>query len=409
MIDTIYSVGIDVSKGSSMVAILRPDGKTVQRPYQIKHDKESLEQLSSRLISLDGETRVILEYTGRYHEPVVRKLQESGIFVCAVNPSFIKQYGNNTLRKAKTDKKDARKIARYGLENWNELLEYGGMDKIRQQLKMLNRQFHLYSKTMVSLKNNLIALLDISFPGINDFFDSPARKDGHQKWVDFAGEYWHAECVSSLRERVFLERYRKWCKKNGYFYQPDKAREIHKASLQMVPVLPRDEDTRVLIQTAVSQLTTISTAVETYRMDMLRLAERLPEFPVVMSLYGVGPSLGPQIMAEIGDVRRFNKKSQLTAFAGVDPGVNQSGSHEAKSMPVSKHGSPYLREALFNVMDCMIKTKPLNEPVYQFMDRKRSEGKEYYVYMTAGCNKFLKIYYGRVREYLESLDQPETE
>ncbi len=49
---------------------------------------------------------------------------------------------------------------------------------------------------------------------------------------------------------------------------------------------------------------------------------------------------------------------------------------------------------------------PANDPVYAFMDRKRSEGKPYYVYMTAGANKFLRIYYGRVREYLASL--PET-
>ena len=182
---------------------------------------------------------------------------------------------------------------------------------------------------------------------------------------------------------------------------------IHEVSRQIVPTLTRDEDTKALIQIAVSQLTTISTCVERIRADMLRLAQRLPEFPVVMGFYGVGNSLGPQIMADIGDVRRFNKRSQLTAYAGVDPGVNQSGSHEAQSMPTSKHGPPYLRKALFQVMDCLIKTKPANDPVYQFLDKKRSEGKDYYVYMTAGCNKFLRIYYGRVREYLGSLDLPE--
>ena len=61
---------------------------------------------------------------------------------------------------------------------------------------------------------------------------------------------------------------------------------------------------------------------------------------------------------------------------------------------------------LFLVMDCLIQTKPQNDPVYQFMDKKRAEGKPYLVYMTAGANKFLRIYYGRVKERLVSLEQP---
>lgn len=53
--------------------------------------------------------------------------------------------------------------------------------------------------------------------------------------------------------------------------------------------------------------------------------------------------------------------------------------------------------------DVLIKTRPQDDPVYQFLDKKRAQGKPYYVYMTAGANKFLRIYYGRVKEYLASL------
>lgn len=56
-------------------------------------------------------------------------------------------------------------------------------------------------------------------------------------------------------------------------------------------------------------------------------------------------------------------------------------------------------------MDCLIKTKPQNDPVYAFIDKKRAQGKPYYVYMTAGANKFLRIYYGRVKEYLTALPE----
>ncbi len=94
----------------------------------------------------------------------------------------------------------------------------------------------------------------------------------------------------------------------------------------------------------------------------------------------------------------------ITAFAGVDPGADQSGGHESKSVRTSKSGPPELRKALFLVMDCLIQTKPQDDPVYLFMDKKRAEGRPYLVYMTAGANKFPRIYYGRVKEYLASLE-----
>ena len=133
-------------------------------------------------------------------------------------------------------------------------------------------------------------------------------------------------------------------------------------------------------------------------------ASKLPEYPIVMEMKGVGPSLGPQLMAEIGDVTRFTHKGAITAFAGVDPGVNESGSYEQKSVPTSKRGSAALRKTLFQIMDVLIKSMPQDDPVYQFLDKKRAQGKPYYVYMTAGANKFLRRYYAKVRDYLATLD-----
>ncbi len=154
-------------------------------------------------------------------------------------------------------------------------------------------------------------------------------------------------------------------------------------------------------------LNTASETVESLRLRMDETASTLPEYPVVMAMNGVGPTLGPQLMAEIGDVTRFTHCGALTAFAGIDPGKNDLRQHIQKSVRTSKKGSPNLRKALFQVMDGLIKRSPADDPVYAFMDRKRAQGKPYYVYMTTGANKFLRIYYGRVKEYLAS--QSETE
>jgi transposase len=118
------AVGIDISKGKSMVSVMRPLGEIVRKPFEVTHDYASLENLAYSLKGLEGETRAIMEYTGRYYEPVARVLHETGIYVSVVNPALIHDYGANSLRRVKTDKKDSLKIARYGLDNWVELREY---------------------------------------------------------------------------------------------------------------------------------------------------------------------------------------------------------------------------------------------------------------------------------------------
>ena len=211
------------------------------------------------------------------------------------------------------------------------------------------------------------------------------------------------DCVRSIGLAAFTERYHKWCKRHGYNFQSHKPQEIFIYSKNLIAVFQKDDMTKTLIKQAIIQLNAVSQAVERIRSDMNRLASELPEYPVVMAMYGVGESLGPQLIAEIGDVSRFHRRENLTAFAGVDPGANQSGTYESQSVRTSKRGSPRLRKTLFQIMDCLVQTKPQDDAVYRFIDKKRAEGKPYFVYMTAGANKFLRIYYGRVKEYLASI------
>ena len=343
-----------------------------------------------------------MEATGRYHEPIAAALHESGIYVCVLNPILIHQSGGGSVRKVKSDKKDALKIAKYGLDNWDKLREYTPMETIRQQLKLFSRQYNLYMKTVVALQNNLISLTDKTFPGVNELFTSPERADGHQKWVDFVMSFWHCECICRMSEKAFTERYEKWCKRKGYHFSAEKAANLYAASCGHFTTLPKSDNTKLLITSAAAELTAASEILATIRAEVIRLAKQLPEYETVMAMYGVGDITGAQLMAEIGDVRRFPNRSSLTAFAGIDPEVNQSGKQESKSNATTKRGSPHLRKTLYQIICTYLKLSPADEPVYQFLDKKRAEGKPYFVYMTAASNKFLRIYYARVKECLAS-------
>lgn len=391
------AVGIDVSKGKSTVSVLRPGGTVVKKPFDVVHSASSLRDLSELIRSLEGDTRVVMECTGRYHMPVLQALHSDGIFVSAVNPHLVKNYGNNTIRKVKSDPADSKKIARYALDNWSSLRQCSDMDITRTQLKTLNSQMDFFTKQKVAARTNLIALLDMTYPGVNSLFSSPAREDGSEKWLDYAESFWHVDCVRKIGLKAFTERYQAFCKRHGYNFRQSKPAELYQAAKELVPVYPKDNIYKDLIMTSISQLKTTMEHVEHIRHEMDKLASTLPEYETVLSMRGVGKTLGPQLMAEIGDITNYTHREALTAFAGVDPGVNESGAFRSKSNPASKCGASRLRKTLFLIMISLLQTAPADDRVYQFLDRKRSEGKPYLVYMTAGANKFLRIYYGKVK------------
>ena len=397
-------VGIDVSKGKSMIAVMRPLGEMVIPPFEVGHTDAELCELSRRLGGLEGETRIVMEATGNYHLPVASFLYDSGFYVSVVNAMLVHGYGNNNLRRVKTDKKDAVKLANYGLDHWLTLPRYIPEDEVRLMLKTTYRQYQQCTKVQTMLKNNLISLLDTAFPDANRLFTSPTRADGSEKWVDFISTFWHCECVCGLSEKAFTAKYKKWRKRHSYNFSQDKALDIKASVCGHFSVMPKNDTTMILVEQAVSQLQATSAALAALRNEMQSLAASLPEYPIVMGMFGVGPALGPQLMAEIGDVRRFHSKKALVAFAGIDAPPYQSGQMEIRSRSISKRGSAVLRRTLFLVMSAILRCSPADEPVYQFMDRKRTEGKPYRVYMMASANKFLRIYYATVKQYLDSLE-----
>ena len=400
------AVGIDVSKGKSIVAVLRPFGEIVASPFDVSHSPKELSELVTLLKTLDGDTKVVMEYTGNYYLPIALFLRNNGLFVSVVNPILVKDYSTKslTVRKVKTDKKDSLKLASFALDRWKELSPFSAQSEARLLLKSYNRQYNQYNKLKVMLKNNLIALLDQTFPGANTLFSTPTRKaDGHEKWGDFVLKYPHAECISKKSLSSFSKSYLSWWSKFGYNFSERKSRTVYDFACNCSPSLSFTESTALLVSNAISQLNCINETLASLTSEMNKIAATLPEYCTVMSMFGVGSVLGSQLIAEIGDVTRFSNKKALVGFAGLDASPFQSGNFNPQSRSISKRGSAALRKTLLQIMSVILQNSPTNNSVFRFMDKKRAEGKHYFVYMTAAANKFLRIYYARVTEHLKSL------
>ena len=392
------AVGIDVSKSKSTVAILDSYGTVLATPFNMAHTQPEMNALVSRLKAFDEPITILLEYTGHYHYPVLKKLQEEGFPVCVVNPYQMKKYGDVEIRKAKTDKKDALRIATYALEKSYKLVPYSSMEQKFEDLKFLSRQYQQRISFVSTLKVQLINMLDQTMPGITKILALKSRDPEKCALLLFIKRYKSFDEIQRIGKTRFLSTYATLMKKTPDRYAPKKGLEIYELARESITTRGEDPYIWAAQDQCVDLLATAQNAADEIIIQMQNIAETIPEYKVLRAMNGVGDRLGPVILAEIGDIRRFHSAKALNSFAGNDAPPFQSGQFESRNRHISKRGSSALRKACFEVMQALKLTKPQDDPVYQFILKKEQEGKPYNVAKMAGVNKFLRIYYARAME-----------
>ena len=392
------AVGIDVSKSKSTVAILDSYGTILATPFNMAHTQPEMNALVSQLKAFDEPVTILLEYTGHYHYPVLKKLQEEGFPVCVVNPYQMKKYGDVEIRKAKTDKKDALRIATFALEKSYKLVPYSSMEQKYEDLKFLSRQYQQRISFVSTLKVQLINMLDQTMPGITKILALKSRDPEKCALLLFIKRYKSFDEIQRIGKTRFLSTYATLMKKTTDRHAPQKGLAIYELARDSITTRGEDPYIWSAQDQCVDLLATAQNAADEIITQMQNIAETIPEYKVLRAMNGVGDRLGPVILAEIGDIRRFHSGKALNSFAGNDAPPYQSGQFESRNRHISKRGSSALRKACFEVMQALKLTKPQDDPVYQFILKKEREGKPYNVAKMAGVNKFLRIYYARAME-----------
>lgn len=392
------AVGIDVSKSKSTVAILNSDGTILAKPFNMNHTLSDMDALSSYLKEQTEPITILMEYTGHYHYPVLKKLQEDGFPVCLINPYQMKKYGDVEIHKAKTDRKDAIRIATYALEKSYMLTPYTSLEQKYEDLKFLSRQYEQRISFVTRSKVQLISLLDQTMPGITKILPLKSRNPEQCVLLLFIKRFKSFDEIKRIGKKRFLSSYEVLVRKTRDRHALSKGLSIYELALNSITTRGEDSYICMAQSQCVDVLSLVQDTADETILQMQSLAETIPEYKVLRSMNGVGDRLGPIILAEIGDIRRFHSGKALNSFAGNDAPPYQSGQFESRNRHISKRGSSTLRKACFEVMQALKLTKPQDDPVYLFMLKKEQEGKPYNVAKMAGVNKFLRIYYARAME-----------
>ena len=392
------AVGIDVSKSKSTVAILNGDGSIRAKPFNVRHTADELLALVNYIKGTSEVPTILMEPTSHYHYPLLKAFQEANLPVCLINPYQMKKYGDTALRKAKTDKRDSLRIAQYALEKSYSLIPYTPSDQKYEDLRFLSRQYSQRISTLTGNKVQLLDLLDQTMPGITSLLPLKSRDPDNCVLLRFVKRFKSFDMIRKMGKTRFLESFQILVRKTRGRPASTKGLRIYELALNSVTTRGDNPLTAMTQEQCVALISTSQKAADEINLQMRTIAETLPEYKVLRAMAGVGDRLGPVILAEIGDIRRFHSGKALNAYAGNDAPPYQSGQFESRNRHISKRGNPALRKACFEVMQALKLTKPQDDPVYLFLLKKEQEGKPYNVAKMAAVNKFLRIYYARAME-----------
>lgn len=308
-----YGVGIDVSKGKSTIAILSTDGEIIKEPFEITHNILGFNNLDNLLsIYSKDNLKIIMEDTGTYHLPILNFLLEKNYLVKSQNPFVIKKYFDRSIRKAKTDKRDAYKLAQYACDNWENSHKTQENDKIYERLKFLSRQYLTIISTQTDQKVNFSNLCDIIFPGYYQLLD----KRNFSLGLEIFKKYYHPEIVRNKTLSQLTNTISKIAKKLGHPRMGVTfANKLYNLAQTTYSPSPNDKYIQLAATSCVEPLITTINASISIITEMNMLARNLPEYSIIDSIPGCGDKLTPLLIAEIGDIRRFKNAGSIIAYA----------------------------------------------------------------------------------------------
>lgn len=329
-----FAIGIDVSKFKSTIAIIK-DGDIFTKPFTINHSQEGFDNFECKLKGIDkSQIKIVMESTGIYHLTLLTKFLENNYFVCVENAFLLKKFFDVHLRKAKTDNLDSLKIAKYCFEKWNSLKPFSLSSDVYQELLFLSRQYDQFISLKAKSKIQLTNLIDITFPEFTSCFN----EDKNQLFLmlDILEKFYHPSLILKHTEKYFSSTIDKLAQKRGVRTSARISTYLYSLSQNILSARPQNISTKLIIKTCIDTIRGLEEATENILTQMDEIASNLPEFKVVSSMPGVGRKTRSRLIAEIGDINRFDNANSLIAYAGIDTPPYQSGTFYATERHITK-------------------------------------------------------------------------
>jgi len=367
--------GIDVAKRKHSAMVLNTKSETVKQNFTFKNDRQGFDKLLQELEPFADQLLIALEATGHYWLSLYEVLTSTGYQVVVLNPLQVHAYQRSGIRKRKNDRIDSFWIADFARISNPQATQQQATEHL--QLRELSRFRFRLTENMGNCKRKILSILDRVFPEYEKLFSNVfltssrqllAQAVTAQEFADFDLGELTALLSSASRGR----------------FGQEKAEAIQSVARQSIGVHFLADSVRIQMRCLLQQLDLLEAQRQEVDLMLEHLMQQLPQY--ITSIPGIGLATGAAILSEIGDINRFESPEKLVAYAGIDATVYQSGQFEALETHMSKRGSPYLRQALWQAASMAVLHDPQLKNYYQ---RKKAEGKHHGTAIGAVCRKLV--------------------
>lgn len=380
-------VGIDVSKERFSAAGIDSRGKEAfSQAYAM--DRKGFEELLKTVRSQckeDSKVLMAMESTGCYHINLYSFLSSQGIRTLVVNPLLISNYAKLSLRKTKTDKKDAMTIARFLVDHRKEISQLS-ISQDNQDLRDLSREreslSHLISATKVEIKR----VLRTTFPGLETVGDIYTGV-----MLRLIQEYPSARLVRAAKLKGIAKLFKGPRRGNKLTYT---AEDIYGAAKTSVGTVSPGKE--IILRGKVATLLHLQERLEEITRLLTELCQstRMDDLDILQSIKGVGPNTAAPLLAEMGSIENFSSHKKLIAFAGLDPSVRESGQYIGVSR-LSKRGNRHLRRAIYLMTSSVVSWNVWFKAYFQ---KRKAEGMAPQKALFATAHKLIRVIFAMLSQ-----------
>ena len=384
-------LSIDVANGKSEVLLITEYGEVLIEPYEVKHCLSEFNLLKEKIDNFNlNDLTIFMESTSTYHLPIQRFFTKNNYNVQVINPILGKNNTRN-LRKTKTDIEDCYNLADLFFKNTVKI-HTKNMNDIYSSMIELSRQEKHLTESLVRSKNRFKQIIANAFPEYikcftaNDIFGKTS--------LNFIKEFPHADIIKEKRIDALANNLYK-SSKNCCSYNKclSKAKKIKELANNSYPGIDVDSYEVNNLINIVDVISYNGSKLNDVKQDIVKLARQIPYFNIINSIYGIGETSTAQIIAELGDINRFENIKQLNAVCGLDPTIIQSGKSINYHGPISKRGNRNARKILFITCCSIIRASVLHNmdnEILLYYRKKQAENKHFKECIIACSTKLLR-------------------
>lgn len=386
-------IALDVSMGKSNVAWYRQN--TCVDEFVFNHTHSGFKQLLTT-IQAANHPKVYFEATGIYSRPVERFCIDHQLPYCRLNPLELHLKSEN-LRRVKTDRQDARKIALTAQEQSFRLTTPRSprFIQLHELSRFYNQLNHDWSHHLVQLH----VALEQTFPELKQLFKNKTSKLA----LNVVELFPHPDLVKQLSRTKLKNQLIKLTDKNlsnmkGFKY----ADQLLKLAQDTYPAASQNSVQVDEVRYYCRLLIQLTKQKEKIIKKMISVAQEDEAFEYYHSFPGIGDQTAAQLMAELGDISRFDNANQLNAYVGIDIRRYQSGQGGHQDH-INKRGNPIARKLLYFTVGNMIRQQHTTSnhivDYYYRLKQKRPYPKLNKVAMVACMNKTLKCLLSMIKHH----------